>query len=164
MSSDTKTPVGGKMLQAFKKKVENIKLNQNTESELNMEWKKWTKSEGDKLLKDLVFDITQKWNKKLKPEEVIAGIQYSGGKTGSWVKTNEMTINGVKRETYTLLNDFVIDINIADDVDASKLSKKFKAWVNSFLRRSDIVYGSMDSSLQNIEITESGFVLNIDGK
>ncbi len=137
----TKTPIGGKVLQAFKKKNESV----GNIKDLNAGWVKFSKKEAPKL----ILDILKKNIKEF--DSVVIGVEASL-ENKKWDQ-QDSTSNGILA---SLDKDFVININIADDAAASKISKKVKGIVNSPSSHNlTNIYGDkIVSDLQNIEIRD----------
>jgi len=148
----TKTPIASKILQAFKKNIEKYQsVDKNTDIKfLDKEWKKF-ENEATKIIMD---NIKKAFGNDFK-DGVIAVTSVLG--KAKWQNKND--------SIYSLSNDFVININVSDDVNAQKYAKKLKGWINSPITSSaSLIYGQkLDSKLQNIEINDS-LILSIDSK
>ncbi len=151
----TKTPIGGKVLQAFKKKVEKLKINTGGLEKLNKEWQVFAKRQGQ------ASSIIQNEIAKKAGEDNTSGISATLDKI-DWIATPNI---GLENEAYYQLDgDFVININVSDDIDGNKIAKKLKGWINSpDMSDGTEIVGSIDSSSQNIEIRDQ-FFLNVDNK
>jgi hypothetical protein len=156
--------IAGKVLFAFKKEVERIKYEGDEDKclkEINKVWSKWADSEGAKIIKQEVM-------KQIKDEEAIVYIIATLGKT-KWIADDVNDVN--KPGTQTLLvripSDFVINIGFADDVDASKYSRKLDGMQNDaiIVGLETAIVGSYDAEVEsnNIEI-RAGLFLTIDAK
>jgi len=153
----TKTKLGGKLASAFKSKISKLKYDGTNKDEvikeLTSEWKKF-RPEFIKITNDIVISEAKKaWGKNYY-DEAIVYIDAKHKKT-EWIMSDE--------KTFEIKNDLIINIGTGDDVNANKLAKRLKAWVNDAIPQGDIIYGSWDNDVQNIESSDN-FLYLIDDK
>ena len=156
--------IAGKVAFAFKKQVERTQYDGNVEStinDLNHVWSKWANKDGVKIIETEIM-------KQIKDKEAVVYVTATLGNY-EWIADD---VNGINSPTNPNLlarfpGDFVINIGFADDVDASKFSRKLGGNLNTALVSSadTEIIGSFDASVgyNNIEIRESLF-LTIDSK
>ncbi len=148
----TKTPIGGKVLQAFKKKTEKFKYSDEGLIGLNKEWSKFSKTEARKIIESEVKKRTG--NNALGVNATLEKVK--------WISTYKI---GDTSELFGLDEDFVINVTFADDIDSSRYQKKLGGILNPQVPyRVTNVFGDDSMDLQqNIEIRDN-FVLNLDNK
>jgi hypothetical protein len=154
----------GKVAFAFKKEIERIKYEGDSDAtleELNDVWTKWADKDGAKIIEQEVM-------KQVKDKEAIVYIMATLGKT-LWVVDDVEGINapGKPELLVRIPSDFVINIGFADDADGSKFSRKLDGMMNDALLsgKETAVVGEYDKLVgrNNIEIRSSVF-LTIDAK
>ena len=162
----------GKVAFAFKKEVERVKYEGDSDAtleELNDVWTKWADKDGAKIIEQEVM-------KQVKDKEAVVYITATLSKT-LWVVDDVEGINapGKSELLVRIPSDFVINIGFAPKVDGSKFSRKLDGMMNDALMtgRETEVVGSYDISSSfalarlvgrnNIEIRSSVFLL-IDAK
>ena len=156
--------IAGKVLFAFKKQIERIKYEGDqaaTLKEINQVWSKWADKDGVKIIEQEVL-------KQVKDKKAIVYVMATLGKT-DWVVDDVNGINSPGRAELLVRfpSDFVINVGFADDVDASKFSRKLDGMTNDALvtgKETDII-GAYDNLVgkNNVEIRASLF-LTIDAK
>jgi hypothetical protein len=150
----------GKVMQAFKKEIERIQLNQEevTLGEINNAWEAFYDDAAK-----IIMDSVKKTVKSM--DEVL--FVHVGGLNSKWEadKINGLNRPGQGALYVTIPGDFVINIGFMDDADASKYKRKFDATTNTPLMTGVDIYGTFDSGVgyNNIEIRDSEFIM-IDGK
>ena len=157
--------IPGKVLFAFKKELDdkNIKYDgkdaATTLEGINKWWKKFADTRGAKIILDEVL-------KHAKNKEDIIYITAPLGQV-EWIADDANGINkpGRSELLVRIPGDFVINVGIADDVDARKLAKNIGGMPNLVLlnKTETMVLGRYDGSYDNIEIREALF-LTIDAK
>jgi hypothetical protein len=156
--------IAGKVLFAFKKEIERLKYEGDSEMTLdgvNKAWTKWADKDGAKIIETEVL-------KQVKDKAAIAYITATLGGS-SWEAD---TVNGLNTTNsgelfITIPGDFVINIGFMDDADGSKFARKLDGMMNPALSRGieTDVMGAYDPAVagNNVEI-RSGFYLSIDAK
>jgi hypothetical protein len=154
----------GKVAFAFKKEVERIKYEGDSDAtleELNEIWSYWADRDGAEIIEKEVM-------KQVKDKEAIVYIMATLGQT-LWVVDDVEGINapGKSELLVRIPSDFVINIGFADDADGSKFSRKLDGMMNDALLsgKETAVVGEYDKLVgqNNIEIRSSVF-LTIDAK
>lgn len=153
----------GKVVFAFKKEVERIKYEGDSDAtleELNDVWTKWADKDGAKIIEQEVIKV-------VKDKEAIVYITATLSKRPWEADTiNQLNRPGSAELFVTIPGDFVINIGFADDVDANKFSKKLGGYTNTpIIVNTTEVYGTYDKEVgyNNIEIRD-GVYLSIDAK
>lgn len=151
----------GKVMQSFKKEIERIKFEGDTETTLNVINAEWVKFH--KIASTIILNDIQKVVKNFEEEVISVNTTLSG----EWVERKDLTTGS---ELYiNLNNDFVINIGFMDDIDANKYSRRLGGMVNRPLFIQDLgsnnIYGMPEESSEynNIEI-RGVEVISIDGK
>lgn len=154
----------GKVTFAFKKEIERIKYEGDSDAtleELNDAWTKWADKDGAKIIEQEVM-------KQVKDKEAVVYITATLGQT-SWVADDAEGINapGKSELLVRIPSDFIINVGFADDADGSKFSRKLDGMMNDAIMsgKETEVVGSYDKLVgaNNVEIRGSAF-LTIDAK
>lgn len=149
-----------------KKQIERIQFEGDIDKlldEVNKAWEKWAPKEGSKIIETEVM-------KQVKDKESIVYITanlLAGWKMDEVNKLNvSIDKKGIAYITFNAF-DFVINIGFADDVDASKYSRRLNGMRNSAIHsKEDLdIVGTYDKAIgeNNLEIRESLFI-TIDKK
>lgn len=153
----------GKVLFAFKKEIEKIKFEGNTDStleELNKVWTKWAPKEGAKIIEQEVM-------KGVKDKESIVYITASLDTEWEADTINGLNSSGNAQLFVRIPGDFVINVGFAHDADANKFSNKLGGSTNDAIpMKTDLdILGAYDDLVgrNNTEIRGS-LILSIDAK
>ena len=134
----------GKVMQAFKKRIERIQFEGDFEptlAEVNKEWQKFEKD----AIKMILADV----EKAVKTLDNVAYVHVDGLKK-MWQKSAESGLN----RHMSLPGDFVINVGFNDDVDGSKFSRKLDGSMNTPIFTGEDIYGAGDDEVgyNNVEI------------
>jgi hypothetical protein len=156
--------IAGKVLFAFKKQIERIKYEGDeatTLEDINKIWSKWADKDGAKIIEQEVL-------KQVKDKEAIVYIMATlAGQ--EWIADDVNGINAPGRQELLVRYpaDLVINVGFADDVDASKFTRKLEGMQNSAVigKQETTVLGQFDEEIldNNIEI-RAQLLLTIDAK